>query len=270
MRPSSLAASRLGVRFLAQQDLDPGEAAALARQFFLACDTFADNPKLVDALTDIGRAPQARQRLVARVFDALAAPVLGALQQLVSQRWACPDDLAEVADYLGVHVLVQGAKAEGRAERLQQQLFEVAETIKGDVSLRRVLADRSRSKPQQRAQLVERVFDTAVEPDALTLAARAALRAGSSPLALKLRDYRDQIAQELGCRVATVRTATPLTPPQRSRLVAALERIYGSKMLLNIAQDPALVGGMRVSVGADVYDGTLRTALAGAQRSLAG
>ena len=46
------------------------------------------------------------------------------------------------------------------------------------------------------------------------------------------------------------------------RLSAAdIQRRFGSHVSLEFAVDPALLGGVRVQVGNDVWDGTLRTRL---------
>jgi F-type H+-transporting ATPase subunit delta len=64
--------------------------------------------------------------------------------------------------------------------------------------------------------------------------------------------------------------AQPLTVAQRDRLGAALADTYGRPVRLNIDLDPSVVGGIHVSVGGDVVDGSIAGRQAEARRRLAG
>ena len=52
----------------------------------------------------------------------------------------------------------------------------------------------------------------------------------------------------------------------RDRLAAALEQIYGKRVHLNVILDPAVIGGIHVSIGDDVVDGTILRKLDAAKR----
>jgi F-type H+-transporting ATPase subunit delta len=61
---------------------------------------------------------------------------------------------------------------------------------------------------------------------------------------------------------ADVTSATPLSADVRGQLEAALAERHGRDVVTSFAEDPALLGGVRVAVGSDVYDGTIRGRLA--------
>ena len=61
---------------------------------------------------------------------------------------------------------------------------------------------------------------------------------------------------------ADVTSAVPLPADIRAALEAGIARVYGPGIVTAFAEDPALIGGVRVTVGSDVYDGTIRGALA--------
>ena len=69
-------------------------------------------------------------------------------------------------------------------------------------------------------------------------------------------------------RTLMVRTASGC--PADGRLAAALRRIYGSDLHLNVQLDPELVGGIRVEIGDEVIDGTMVARLDEARRRLVG
>ncbi len=70
--------------------------------------------------------------------------------------------------------------------------------------------------------------------------------------------------------VARVTSAVPLSEEQSTRLAAALGRVYGRTMHLDVDVQPSLVGGLRVQVGDEVIDASVVARLARANRQLAG
>ena len=61
---------------------------------------------------------------------------------------------------------------------------------------------------------------------------------------------------------AQVESAFPLPADLRAHVQAGLEEAYGPGMALSFAANPSLIGGMRIQVGCDVYDGSIRSRLA--------
>ena len=61
---------------------------------------------------------------------------------------------------------------------------------------------------------------------------------------------------------ATVESAVPLSPQLRADLAAMLGQRYGAGTATTFAEDPALIAGVRIRVGSDVYDGTIAGRLA--------
>jgi len=63
-------------------------------------------------------------------------------------------------------------------------------------------------------------------------------------------------------RTAVVASATPLDPAVRAELERGLAGIYGRTVQTTFVVDPALIGGVRLQIGSDVYDGSIRAGLA--------
>jgi F-type H+-transporting ATPase subunit delta len=59
-----------------------------------------------------------------------------------------------------------------------------------------------------------------------------------------------------------VESATPLPPGMQASVQAGLLRVYGPGLNTTFALSPALIGGMRIKVGSDVYDGSVQARLA--------
>lgn len=61
---------------------------------------------------------------------------------------------------------------------------------------------------------------------------------------------------------ALVESATPLAAGPREAISARLARRYGPNLEMAFAENAALIGGVRITVGSDVYDGSVRARLA--------
>ena len=62
-------------------------------------------------------------------------------------------------------------------------------------------------------------------------------------------------------RAASVESATPLTADLQAGLTNRLKAIYGAGVSLSFSQNPALIGGLRIQVGSDLYDGSVKMRL---------
>ena len=62
-------------------------------------------------------------------------------------------------------------------------------------------------------------------------------------------------------RAANVESAVPLAADLRAQMAAQLQKIYGAGVNLSFSENPALLGGLRIQVGSDLYDGSVQTRL---------
>ena len=66
---------------------------------------------------------------------------------------------------------------------------------------------------------------------------------------------------------ANVESAITLPPDLRASVQAGLARVHGPGLSSSFAENPALIGGMRIRVGSDVYDGSVQSRLAALEQS---
>jgi F-type H+-transporting ATPase subunit delta len=66
---------------------------------------------------------------------------------------------------------------------------------------------------------------------------------------------------------ATIESATPLPADLQSEVQAGLTHRYGPGLTTAFVERPELIGGMRVQVGCDVYDGSVRAWLEALEKS---
>jgi len=58
-------------------------------------------------------------------------------------------------------------------------------------------------------------------------------------------------------RTARVASAVPLATDLQTQIQTSLARSYGKGLDISFAQNPELIGGVRIKVGSDVYDGSV-------------
>ncbi len=62
-------------------------------------------------------------------------------------------------------------------------------------------------------------------------------------------------------RAANVESAAPLDAGLQADLTSRLKTIYGAGVSISFTQNPMLLGGLRIQVGSDLYDGSVKTRL---------
>lgn len=83
-----------------------------------------------------------------------------------------------------------------------------------------------------------------------------------------LKNYKRLLRLEVEKRHATIETASEVDPAIRSEIVANLKSKYGDDLATDFHVDPQLLGGMRIRVGSDVWDGSVRNRLQRLQHEL--
>jgi F-type H+-transporting ATPase subunit delta len=68
-------------------------------------------------------------------------------------------------------------------------------------------------------------------------------------------------------RTAKVESAQPLSNDAQAAVKDRLAQVYGPGLHISFAQNPGLIGGMRIRIGSDVYDGSIQARLAALQES---
>ena len=83
-----------------------------------------------------------------------------------------------------------------------------------------------------------------------------------------LESYKRLLRLEVEKRSATIETATELAPDASTQIVANLKRKYGSDLAARFVVNKELLGGMRIRVGSDVWDSSVRNRLHRLQQQL--
>jgi F-type H+-transporting ATPase subunit delta len=83
-----------------------------------------------------------------------------------------------------------------------------------------------------------------------------------------LQTYLRLLRLETEKRTATIETATDLAPASGEAIIANLKRRYGMNLEARFVVNRDLLGGMRIRVGSDVWDSSVRNRLQRLQQQL--
>jgi F-type H+-transporting ATPase subunit delta len=87
-------------------------------------------------------------------------------------------------------------------------------------------------------------------------------RRGTLPI---LASFQRLVRLDRDRHTAIVESATALSDPLQQGIRADLKRLYGDGLDMTFRPSPALIGGIRIKVGSNVYDGSVRGRLAALQ-----
>jgi F-type H+-transporting ATPase subunit delta len=79
--------------------------------------------------------------------------------------------------------------------------------------------------------------------------------------------FRRLLEIEQARRTAKIESARTLPQEMQARVRAGLTRLYGPGLSTAFDDNPALIGGMRIRVGSDVYDGSVQARLSALAQS---
>ncbi|MFT4692285.1 MAG: ATP synthase F1 subunit delta [Verrucomicrobiia bacterium] len=72
-----------------------------------------------------------------------------------------------------------------------------------------------------------------------------------------LHHFQRLMKLDIDKRTAKVESAAELTGEQQAVVQSNLEKRYGGGLKLSFSVNPTLIGGLRIQIGSDVYDGSV-------------
>ena len=157
--------------------------------------------------------------------------------------------------------ILNAASARGELEAVLDDLDAiVADVIRGKPEFAAILASPTLKAAEKDRILVD-VFEGRAVPTVVNFL-RVLNRHGRLDLLATIAGQaRAAWDRKQGRRPVTVRSAVPLDDAQRDALQGKLAALIGATPQLKLEVDPALIAGLVVQVGDDVYDASVRTRL---------
>ncbi|MCF4140349.1 F0F1 ATP synthase subunit delta [Streptomyces sp. Tue 6430] len=263
----ALAAAR--ERLDALTDNTSVDAARLATELAAVTALLDREVSLRRVLTDPAQSGEAKAELAQRLLGTqISGTAADLVAGLVRSRWSQSRDLVDALEQLADVADLTAAQRTGTLDDVEDELFRFGRIVASNVELRAALTDRkatASSKGELLRSLLGGRADAATERlvTRLVTAPRGrSLEAGLESLSKLAAARRDRM-------VAVVTSAAPLSVLQRQRLGAALAKLYGRTMHLNLDVDPEVLGGIRVQVGDEVINGSLADRIEDAARRMA-
>jgi F-type H+-transporting ATPase subunit delta len=83
-----------------------------------------------------------------------------------------------------------------------------------------------------------------------------------------LKDYQRLLQLETDRRHAVIESATPLNRSLGDQILANLRARYGEDLTTEFRTNPELLGGLKIKIGNDVWDGSVKSRLSQLQEQL--
>ena len=77
-----------------------------------------------------------------------------------------------------------------------------------------------------------------------------------------LKELSRLVRLELGRRHATIESASPLDETSATHIANTLRQSFGNDITTEFRTSPGLLGGLRIKLGSDVWDGSISSRLA--------
>ncbi|MGP4054487.1 F0F1 ATP synthase subunit B/delta [Mycobacterium sp. 4D054] len=252
------------------ENADSGALTALADNLAAVAKVLLDEPTLTKYLAEPADDATAKERLVERLFGGkVDDATLDLLKTAVAQRWSSEANLVDAIEHVARLALLVRAERDGQSEEVEDQLFRFGRLLDSQPQLSRLLADTT-VPADKRVNLLTKVLDSS---DGVNDTAKALLtqtvdliRGESADDAVN--DLAELAVSRRGEAVAQVTAAADLTDAQRNRLTEVLSRIYGRPMSVQLDIDPEVLGGLLITVGDEVIDGSISSRLAAARTGL--
>jgi F-type H+-transporting ATPase subunit delta len=145
-------------------------------------------------------------------------------------------------------------------QRTVGEALALVAAIAADEQMRSILTD-PKVNARQKKELFNAIAGDGAEPTVRSLL-EVLVDNRRETLIVEIARQFDELKHEHE-RVlrARITSAQPLSEQQRSAIVGALERRYGTKIEAELDVDPELLGGARVQVGDQVIHASVRDAL---------
>ncbi|MFD0305054.1 F0F1 ATP synthase subunit delta [Streptomyces sp. NPDC127119] len=245
------------------------DAAQLADELASVTALLDREVSLRRVLTDPAQAGEAKAELAGRLLGGqVSGTTADLVAGLVRSRWSRSRDLVDSVEELADTADLTAAQRLGRLDDVEDELFRFGRIVASDTGLRAALTDRGASAAAK-SELLRSLLGGRADAVTERLVTRLVTAPRGRSLESGLESLSKLAADRRSRMVAVVTSAVPLSDVQKQRLGAALSKLYGHPMHLNLDVDPEVLGGIRVQVGDEIINGSIADRLEAVSRRMA-
>jgi F-type H+-transporting ATPase subunit delta len=244
--------------------------AQLSGELFAMAGVLNREGQLRTTLADSGQPHSVREGLVRQVFGGKVSDLaVDIVLMAADRRWAHDMDLVLAVELLGAQAAFTVAEADGTLDATEEELFRFGRALDSSSSLQMALTDPAETA-QTKAAVVRDLLQGRSTAATQVVLEYAVGHLHGRRIDAVVDDLCTLAAKQRERVVAEVRVAAPLDDTQQRRLADVLSRLKGRTVRLNVAVDPAVLGGVHVRIGDEVIDGTIASRMEQARRALLG
>ena len=160
------------------------------------------------------------------------------------------------------------AKEDGQTEQYREELQGVATIMAEQKQLADTIAN-----PLYNLEERQKIFQTVIERLKLSKVMSSFLMLlfdkGRVSFIISINDFFQMLADELkGVATASVTSASELSADALEKIRSALSKKTGKEIVLDVRQDPGLIGGIVTRIGDLILDGSIKTQLLNMRETL--
>lgn len=250
--------------------LDGHDLSSLSDDLAAVTELLTRQVSLTRHLADPADDPAPKLSLLEEVLGGeIGAAALEVCNSAVSARWSAGADLVDGIEHVAQLALLVRAERDGVADELEDELFWFGRVLDAQPRLTTLLSDYT-APASSRVKLLNSILDGPFKVNSIT--AQLLSQTVELPRGQRVDEAVWQLAELAVARrselTAQVVAAAHLSDSQHSRLTDVLSRIYGQPVSVMLHIDPDALGGLNITVGDEVIDGTLSSRLAAAKAQL--
>ena len=245
-----------------------GDLSTLSADLFAVASLIANEKSLRQTLADSGQPVAGRQALIKDILGGkVSVATIETLGDVVAGRWSSDGDLVDAVETLGAQAAFIAADKSGNLDRVEDEIFKFGRAVDGSAELQMALTAPALSSATK-ATVVKDLLAAKVDASTLSVVTYFVSNLRGRRVDAVIDQLVALAAAQRNSVVAEVRSAIALDESQTKRLAAALAKITGKQVRVNVAIDKNVVGGISVKIGEEIIDGTVATRLEHARRAL--
>ncbi|MCV7078320.1 F0F1 ATP synthase subunit B/delta [Mycobacterium szulgai] len=253
------------------KDLDTNGLSTLADELVSVAKLLDNEIVVTRYLTVPAEDSAPRVKLIERLLNGkVGDATLDVMRAAVSERWSANSDLVDAIEHVSRQALLEVAERDGKVDEVEDQLFRFSRILDAQPRLGILLGEYT-SPAEGRVGLLRKVLESSsarVNPVVVSLLSHTVELLRGEPAEEAALFLAEVAVARRGEVVAQVSAAAELSDAQRTRVTDVLSRIYGHPVAVQLQIDDELLGGLLISVGDEVIDGTLKSRLAAAEAQL--